>query len=240
MINPYNNFIKKIFNLIIKILDKPNEKKIFNFLKNNILQNAIIIDVGAHKGESIKFYSDNFKIKKIYSFEPNKKIFEIIKKKKFNNTEIFNLGLGDKNETKYLNIYKDTFSSSFNPIDRSSNYFKKKKIFSFDDYAENKVISKVITLSNFMDNYNISKVDLLKIDTEGYEFRVLQGIDSKDFAKIKFIHFEHHYNDMIIKNYTFGDIHSLLFQHNFKKKYKLKMTFRKSFEYIYENHSYEG
>lgn len=240
MINLYNIFVKKIFNLVVKILDKPNEKKIFNFLKYNLPKNAIIIDVGAHKGESIKFYNDNFKIKKIYSFEPNKKIFEIIKQKKFDNTEIFNLGLGDKNETKHLNIYKDTFSSSFNQIDRSSNYFKKKKTFSFDDYAENKVLSEVITLSNFMRNYKISKVDLLKIDTEGYEIRVLQGIESKDFTKIKFVHFEHHYNDMIIKNYTFADIHSLLVRHDFVKKYKLRMNFRKSFEYIYENQSYES
>ena len=39
-------------------------------------------DIGAHRGETIKIYLNNFKIKNIYSFEPIKDNFEIIKKKK--------------------------------------------------------------------------------------------------------------------------------------------------------------
>ena len=40
---------------------------------------------------------------------------------------------------------------------------------------------------------------------------------------------------MIKKEYKFSDINFLLNKNNFFKKYKLKMIFRKSFEYIYEN-----
>jgi hypothetical protein len=40
---------------------------------------------------------------------------------------------------------------------------------------------------------------------------------------------------MIKKNYNFADIHSLLINNNFKKIYKSKMPFRKTFEYIYIN-----
>ena len=42
--------------------------------------------------------------------------------------------------------------------------------------------------------------------------------------------FEHHYDDMLKKDYTFRDIHRLLINNNFKQIYK----FRKTFEYIYE------
>ena len=45
--------------------------------------------------------------------------------------------------------------------------------------------------------------------------------------------FEHHYDNMIKKDYTFRDINKLLIKNNFKKIYKLKMPFRKTFEYIY-------
>ena len=47
--------------------------------------------------------------------------------------------------------------------------------------------------------------------------------------------FEHHYDNMIIKNYNFREINSLLVKNKFKKIFKLKMPFRKTFEYIYEN-----
>ena len=40
---------------------------------------------------------------------------------------------------------------------------------------------------------------------------------------------------MIIKKYKFTDIHNLLKKNNFKKVFKIKMKFRKSFEYIYKN-----
>ena len=44
---------------------------------------------------------------------------------------------------------------------------------------------------------------------------------------------EHHYNDMIVKNYKFRDINNLLRVNNFIQIYKYKMPFRKTFEYIY-------
>ena len=45
--------------------------------------------------------------------------------------------------------------------------------------------------------------------------------------------FEHHFNDMIVKNYKFRDINNLLRVNNFIQVYKYKMPFRKTFEYIY-------
>ena len=47
--------------------------------------------------------------------------------------------------------------------------------------------------------------------------------------------FEHHYDDMIKKNYKFHDINTLLVKNNFTQIYKSRMPFRKTFEYIYLN-----
>ena len=52
---------------------------------------------------------------------------------------------------------------------------------------------------------------------------------------MKLILFEHHYDDMVKKGYTFTDINDLLIKKNFRQILKLKMPFRKSFEYIYVN-----
>ena len=64
--------------------------------------------------------------------------------------------------------------------------------------------------------------------------KILRGL-IKNHNIIKFIYFEHHYDDMIIKDYKFNDIHQILKKYGFKKILKTKMLFRKSFEYVYEN-----
>ena len=86
----------------------------------------------------------------------------------------------------------------------------------------------------YLNSKLIQNIDFLKIDTEGYEFKVLLGLKNK-LLNVKIVLFEHHYDDMLKKGYTFTDINTLLVKHNFKQIYKTKMPFRKTFEYIYIN-----
>ena len=78
----------------------------------------------------------------------------------------------------------------------------------------------------------------MKIDTEGYEYVILKNLEN-NLKNIGLILFEHHYDLMIIKNYKFNNINNLLLKNNFKKIYKSKMKFRKSFEYIYLNREFK-
>lgn len=239
-----NKIFINLFSLLIAIVDYRNKKKIINFFKKKFNNQLLdIIDIGAHKGETIDLLLKNFKINKIYAFEPNKNLFKILKKKfgKLNNSVMmYNIGIGQKNEHKNLNIMVDSSSSTFNNINRTSDYFKRKqKIFNFffknTEFIKAQQKIEINKLSNIIDIKKINRVDLLKIDTEGYEYNVLKGINNEDFKKIKFIYFEHHYDLMINKEYKYSDIHFFLKNKNFFLKYKLKMNFRKSFEYIYEN-----
>lgn len=229
-----------IFNFLINIIDYTNKIKVRNFFKKEFNQKLInVIDVGAHKGETIKFFLKNFNINKIYIFEPNKHLYEILFRKfKNQNTFIYNYGVGLKNEKKKLNISIDSSSSTINKINTNTNYYKRKKKFltfkKETPYFVDIQQIQVINLSEFLLK-NENKIDILKIDTEGYEFNILQGISKKDFKKIKFIYLEHHYDLMIDKGYKFSDINKLLKNNNFSLKYKLRMKFRKSFEYIYES-----
>ena len=84
---------------------------------------------------------------------------------------------------------------------------------------------------------NIKRIDFLKIDTEGSEYEIIMGV-TKNLKNIKLILFEHHFDDMISKEYKFSHINNLLIQNNFKQIFKIKMPFRKSFEYIYLNKTY--
>jgi len=137
----------------------------------------------------------------------------------------------------YLNYTKETSSSTINDLNLNSKYLEKKlnilNIENSEDYFLKEKIN-IKTLDDYFVKNNLSEIHILKIDTEGYEFKVLKGF-KKNIDKTKYIYFEHHYDDMIKKNYTFQEINSFLKSFGFEKMFKIKMPFRKSFEYIYKN-----
>ena len=233
-------------NFIITILDFFYQKKKYQFLKKKISGNIdIFFDIGSHHGATIKEFLEIFSINKIYAFEPSKKNYlklkdnvEKIQKIKSVDIKIYQLGVGKKEEILELNEISDGVSNTFNKLDLNSDYFKKKKfittIFGIKNFFSNKISTKIITLKKFIKEEKIEKIEFIKIDTEGFELNVLLGLED-DIKKVKFILFEHHYDNMIIKKYNFSDIHRLLDNAGFKQIFKIKMPFRKSFDYIYEN-----
>ena len=228
---------------LIGIVDLSNKKKIINFFKSKFNRKLVLIfDIGAHKGESVKLFMKHLNIKKIYSFEPNISLYNsLINNKYLNNekVEFFNFALGNINEKKNLNILSDTSSSTFNYLDENTKYFKKKSkiitLFSnLNKFYSERQDSKIVKSSDFIKENNIEYINILKIDTEGYEYSILNGLIADNFKKIDYIYFEHHYDLMIKKKYNFTDINYLLKKNNFKKVFKVKMKFRKTLEYIYE------
>lgn len=229
---------------ILNFFDYFHKKKIKNFFKeNNFSDFDLIIDVGAHKGESITFFLENFNVKKIISFEPSPINFKILEENaqkfrlRFNDSKIIleNLGLGGKENVLKLKQHFESSSSTIIDIKKDSNYLRKKnKFLNLKTNIHDLIDIQVITLSSYLEKKTIKDIDLIKIDTEGYEFEVLLGLNDA-FKNVKCIMFEHHYDDMLQKQYTFSDIHKLLKDKKFKQIFKIKMPFRKTFEYVYIN-----
>ena len=236
--------IKKLVLLFLSLFDYFYQKKIIEFLKkNNLSEINLIFDVGAHKGESINLFLKNMKVKNIVSFEAsplNFKYLENNKKnleKKFPNTKIIieNLALSSDGRVVSFKQFNESSSSTINNINQESKYFKRK--FNLLNIQNKKKIYesfklKTETLDNYMYQNNFNRISFLKIDTEGYEYEILIGLKKK-IKSIDTIMFEHHYDNMIIKEYTFSDINYLLKKNDFYQVFKSRMPFRKSFEYIY-------
>ena len=230
-----------IARLIINLFDYFQQKKIFVFLKKKIKKNATLFDVGAHHGETINNFIKYFNFSSIHSFEASNKNFKHlkIKFKKNQENKIFlnNFGLSDLNKSLKIKEFMETSSTTLSGINQNSKYFKR-KIEVLGLKEKKKIYENSEVKLNRLDNYcvekKINKIDLLKIDTEGHEYFVIKG-STNALTKIKYIYFEHHYDDMLIKGYKYSDIHDLLKKYDFVKIYKSKMFFRKTFEYIYEN-----
>jgi len=186
------NFLLKISNKLLKLFDLRiiNENNLKNHPDYIVLiksiiekQNPTIFDIGAHHGESIESFNKYFNNPRIYSFEPFDESFEILslKKSKISNTKIFNLGLSNFNG-------KGTFYSYVDP--KNPNISATNSILQLNDgkfipsYSENQIVEcEFMKLDSFVEENNISYIDLLKIDVQGAEFKVIEG--ANNFLKDK-------------------------------------------------------
>lgn len=119
-----------------------------------------IIDCGSNIGLSIIYFKTHFPDATIMGFEPDPKIFKILKENvsKFQNIVLYNKALSD--EKGILNfISEGGFSGRLNNEAAGSN------------------IIEVET--DRLSSYIIRKVDLLKVDIEGAEYEVLKEIQPK-------------------------------------------------------------
>jgi FkbM family methyltransferase len=169
LIFAFFNLIYKIYFPLYKILYfwyKQGEKGEINFFRKKIKKGMDVVDVGANIG----FYTVLFsklvgRSGKVYAFEPDKKNFKFLQSvcKNLQNTILINKAVGDKTgsirlyESNLLNVDHVTYKSSEKrgsyPVDSVT----------LDDYFKNK------------------KIDFVKIDTQGFEYQVLNGM--KDLIK---------------------------------------------------------
>lgn len=113
---------------------------------------SVVVDVGANIGYYTLLLAK--RVKKVYAFEPDKENFEILKKNveenSLKNVVLVNKAVGSKNEKV--------------GIKRNRN-----------NYGDSKVLEgneiECIRLDDFMNE----KVDLIKIDVQGFEPRVIEG-----------------------------------------------------------------
>mgnify|MGYP001225094643 FL=1 len=202
---------KKTYNFSKILLNRYNNNKNwlphkngeFNILKKFLLSNIsdkIFFDIGCNIGDFSKYLLKNNYKDKIYLFDVinslDKNIVEN-DKVKFTETLFWN-----KHEKIKFNINKNEKNSGTNsPFDMN-------KI----GYAteNNQIEINSSTLDYFIQENKIKKIDYLKIDTEGSEYRVLKGASDnlkKDF--FKFIHLEYGHAAMADRVYI-KDIYDLL------------------------------
>ena len=129
------------------------KKKTINLKKNKIFDECykkffhekskiLILDIGAHRGESILRFKELFKNSRIISFEPNPNAIESIKEKikLYDLDKIFyhQKAIGPKNKVVNFFIYKKEDVSSVLELDKNSRFYKIRA----NEYSNNKNFEK--------------------------------------------------------------------------------------------------
>ena len=193
-----------------------------DLLKDKTSKNPIIFDVGGNKGQSIEKYLKIFEKPIIHSFEPIKTEFDYMYNKFKNNKNIFlnNFALGEKTEEKEFNVTAQTGNSSFNKFNLGTDWLKvrsKKHNTTEEGYIVSVQKVNVVKLDDYCIDNNISLIDLVKIDTQGYEDKVLEGsLNSIKQNKIKAIVTEIMFDNVYDKYFSFSDIEKFIIPYNFR------------------------
>lgn len=132
---------------------------------------SVVFEVGAFDGRDCLTYADLFRRAKIHAFEPVPESFEKVRSKAQVCDRItpYNCALADYSgsATFHLSNWIDA-SSLLRPVRTGS---------SFDAYQESKksITVPVDTLDEVCSRGGISQIDLLKMDAQGAELKILSG-----------------------------------------------------------------
>lgn len=137
--------------------------------QNIFSDDLVIFDIGANIGQSCAYFRQNFPDSKIFSFEPIPSTFEkllrfVEKLPKNEKIHCYDLGMGFAEGSFEIFLKENSVLNSLSnnlPLQTT----------------EPPVEIKITTLDKFLKSQNLNKVDILKIDVEGYEIEVLKGAE---------------------------------------------------------------
>jgi FkbM family methyltransferase len=143
----------------------------------------VVVDIGFNYG-IFSLGALNNGASKVYGFEPNKNIYNIVKDiypdRENDKVVIYNCAVSDKNEVLTFYEGHNTLASSLEN--------------NVSDYKESYEVP-CINFYDFILNNKIEKINFLKIDCEGAEYDIFENIPDDYFITIDKIHVEFHFNE---------------------------------------------
>ena len=182
-----NNIVEKIIQLLFRLIGvgwgfgtvSSEVKCVKSIIKNG----SVFIDCGGNTGNYSNEIIKNFDDPEIHIFEPSSKNVNILQKRFSKDNRIKINGVGLSNKASESILFSNESGSRLGSLTK-----RKLDHFGIDFNIEENI--KLIQFKDYWnENINSEFIDLFKIDVEGHEMDVLNGIGS-GISKIKLIQFE--------------------------------------------------
>ncbi|MFZ5443820.1 MAG: FkbM family methyltransferase [Myxococcota bacterium] len=154
----------------------------------------VVFDVGANEGSYIQSVRRHFPRAQIYAFEPHPRTFRRLSQRFGDTASCYNLAcdkeagefdlfdLAGEEGTQLASLSRDALV----PLGREIDAFK----------------VRTTTLDDFCANHGLRRIDLLKIDTEGNERRVLEGA-ARLLSELRIERIQFEFNEMNVASRSF-------------------------------------
>jgi FkbM family methyltransferase len=152
-------------------LGRNHIKDIQTILGNRV---QIIFDVGANDGQTVRTFLPAFSCAAIYSFEPDPQTFERLAASVKDEPRVRAVNAALGRETGNATLFRFKFDQTNSLLPKAEGAAQ----YLFDaEYMVNAgtVAVQITSIDEFCDKNGVEHVDLLKIDTQGYEVEVLEG-----------------------------------------------------------------
>lgn len=167
----------------------------------------IVFDVGANEGQTLKWIKHNRPQSMVYSFEPVQSSFLKLQEtaERIGACIPVNSALGSQSGKMDIKLFEEySVLNSLNPA-----------LMNNDTNAKVETV-RIDTLDNYCTDSEIPHIDLLKIDTEGFELEVLKGAKNLLLnGNISFIYAEVGFQSSNKRNTPFKDLTDFLEKEGF-------------------------
>lgn len=185
-------------------------------------QAPMIVDVGAHVGESVWRFRKAFPQAQIHCFEADAGNFENLRMNvgAMPGVALNNCGAGAEAAVRTFYRNRKSNTSSFNKVNPESAWAamrSQRQNVSIDEFTEKAYEVEIKSLDAYLVAAGIAYVDILKIDTQGYEDEVLKGCrETLAAGRIGIIETELILGDAYEKRLTFSALEALLLPYGYQ------------------------
>jgi FkbM family methyltransferase len=163
---------------VFKAIFKQHHKDMHSILSNILKSDSIILDVGAHSGQYTKIFSKFAKQGAVIALEPGSYASRILRLSLFwrrlSNVLFFPVGLAASNGTDtLLTPIKKRNSVGFGLSHINSDYSEAIS----KRYRVKKDLITLTTLDTLQKQISLKRLDLIKMDIEGWELQALKGAE---------------------------------------------------------------
>ncbi len=159
----------------IKMLTGRYEVAETNLMRRFLRPGQTIIDVGANVGYLTRFFARSTGARgRVCAFEPNSIIFPLLEKNVsgFRQVSLYNVALSSSDDRLPL-----FFAGHDHSVGSFAKEYPATHVFYQGSGRLNSAVSELVAGDNFMKKIDVRRIDILKIDVEGWELNVLAGLE---------------------------------------------------------------